>query len=337
VLSNLAGLPLAQLGQQDFETFREFVNLALPDAWEAENWPELILTQERYFRDAYDAATAYVAPTITSSVEVWYPAANRYYQTLRASTGQVPATVSGSVVTENSAYWAESTASYSGDTWLAGTVFTVGRKTLNPQDGRYYQCHTAHTAGGTFDASKFGVLTPFDRYVATAQTGKTVLGEVVRAYDRNPLIFTSTMEYAVQLDDLGAHFQGTFNKVWLQFSRRCPSLTGEPMDVSRAYAVGNQVYWSSDTTDGNFYNVVSAAAAGVTPDTTPASFSLVELPYIFQTFVTLKAFAYYLSGADGQMEKASAQHKRAEEALEGEMDKVWRRQHQVPRISVMTR
>lgn len=317
---------------------RDLINEALANAWEMESWPELILTEERFFRDSYDAAATYAAPTATSAVEVWWPPANRYYQTLRAvPAGQVPATVTGSTVTENSAYWAECASSYSGNTWSTGAVFTVGKKTLNPSDGRYYQCHTAHTAGASFDDTKFGVLTAFDRYVAHEQTGKTALGEVVRAFDKNPRIFRSVTEYAGDIDSVGIHFQAPILKVWLQFSRRCPNLIGSPLDVTQVITADTQYYWAGTQGNGNFYTATADLVAGNTPDSAPGNFSVVEIPYMFGSFIALEAYASFLEGADGQMEKARAMHQRAEEALEGEASKVWRRQHQVPRVQISTR
>jgi hypothetical protein len=69
----------------------------------------------------------------------------------------------------------------------------VGDKARNPSDDVMYQCFTAHTAGATFDATKFGALKSFDRYIAYEQTqagvALTPMDEVKMVTQRNPRVW----------------------------------------------------------------------------------------------------------------------------------------------------
>jgi hypothetical protein len=126
------GLPIGRLLAEDQARIRDFVSLALPVAWESENWPELMRMEQRWFRAFYSSATTYAA-----GAEVFFVATGKYYQSLHsANTGNDPAT--GSTLVENSAHWAECQPDYSADAWVTGTVYSVGDQVQNTADGRIY-------------------------------------------------------------------------------------------------------------------------------------------------------------------------------------------------------
>jgi hypothetical protein len=268
-------------------------------------------------------------------VEVFYPPTGKYYQSLHsANLGNAPAV--GSPLAENSAHWAESARTYSGDDWASAVNYVVGTRVRNPADGQFYQCIVAHTSGGSFDATKFGLLTPFERYISYTQSGKTEIGEVVWAVNKNRRIFTSTTEYAFELTNDGIIIEDEVANVWIEFSIRCPALTGDVFSGTATYVVGQQVYFSSTATKGNFYNCLTNTAAGESPDTAAAKWQLVEIPYIFKTFLAQHAYALWLV-SDGQHDKAAGLKADALEALGREANKLWRRQHQVRRTRIATR
>ncbi len=331
------GQLLTDLQGADFKKLREFANLMLPVAWEMESWPELMRSEQRWFRAFWAVGTAYSAPTSSAAVEVYYPPARRYYQALRASTGEEPATISGSTVTENSAYWAECKSEYSGNDWADATVYAVGTIVRNPDDERYYQCHTGHTSSSSLDGTKFGILTQFERYVSYTQTGKTAISEVTRVTDKNPRVFTAVEEYAFALNQNGVQIVPAVTSVWLEFSIRCPRLFGDTYSTTASYSAGDQIYYSSATTLGNFYDCISSATAGQSPDTHAAKWQVVELPYIFKAYLALAMYATYLQGPDGQLDKAQLVNGQARNALSLEASKLFRRQGQVPRIRIATR
>jgi hypothetical protein len=118
-----------------------FINTRLKDwAWIAWQWPETTLVELRQYRLIYNAATVYPAPTATVAQEVFFPPTGQYYQALRGSTGQVPATLTSGSYATNDAYWAIAGGPYSGPDWLDATAYVVGDIRRNPVNGRFYQC-----------------------------------------------------------------------------------------------------------------------------------------------------------------------------------------------------
>src|SRR4051812_9589338 len=77
----------------------EFITAWTRKGWEWEFWPELTPIEQRQSRAAYSSATAYGAPTSSAAVEVWSPAAQKYYQSLQAGTNHDPATLVSGVWT----------------------------------------------------------------------------------------------------------------------------------------------------------------------------------------------------------------------------------------------
>lgn len=332
--SELGGLDYDNLAVKDFRTLRRGISLALQNGWEAAKWPEWCPIEKRYFRDVYAATTNYPA-----GAEVYYPASNKYYIALRGAgvTGQAPATLSGSTYTTNTAYWAESSTSYSANGWATGTGYAVGNQVYYAVTDAFYQCHTAHTSSGvltpnaTGASERWGVLTALDRYVAYEQTGKTSLAEVFTIWDADPRTDARASEVGFTLNENGAGVLSGPNVVWVEFRRRCPTLTGDDWVSTAIYTANlDQVYFS-----GNFYNCITTTTAGQSPATTPAKWALVEIPWVLRPWLTQAGFASWLRG-DGQTERAIAEMEVAGGLLATAWGKVVRQQGQVRRLSVGT-
>lgn len=251
--------------------------------WEAYKWPEWTVAQARQFRPSWSAAETCGAPTATSAVERYHVRTGKYFQSLRAgNTGNVPMTDAG---VENSVWWAECAGSYSGDDWQTGRVFsaTVGTPEIvrNPDDNRYYQCHTAHTAGATFDAAKFGILTPFRRSIAYEQAGETELGLVHKVLDRDPFIFFGEAQPIEFVLGDQVYVAGSQNVVWVLFGQRPPSWTGDDYNAATSYALAAQVY---DPATGNFYKSRAAGNQG-NPVSDATKWELIPVPYVLQDAV----------------------------------------------------
>lgn len=329
------GMTLGRLLVDDAARLRDFITLSLPIAWEMESWPELMRLEERWFRAFYDAAVTYAAPSLTAAVEVFYPLAGKYYQSLHAANlGNTPAT--GADLLENSAHWAVCATTYGASYWATLTAYALGDKVRNPANGREYQCITAHTSAGSFDGTKFGLLTPFEQYVGYTQSGQAEISEVVWAGNKNRRIFTTAREYPFLLTDKGVQFRDAIASAWIEYSVRCPELTGDVWSNTATYAAGDQVYFSSATVKGNFYVCVTATSAAESPASAPAKWAIIEIPYIFKDFLVNHAFALWLI-ADGQLEKSEALKTTAQNALSREANKLWRRQGQVGRTTIQTR
>lgn len=91
----LAGIKPADLTAEEDTLLNGYINTALKLAWEFYWWPELMRSELRYYRDPYDAATAYVAGD-----EIYYATTGKYYTCILASTGNLPT---------HTTYWEEAT------------------------------------------------------------------------------------------------------------------------------------------------------------------------------------------------------------------------------------
>lgn len=326
-------MTLEDIGTAELALFRSFHDRRLQVAWEIHDWPEVCRTEKRYFRAQWDATKSYAL-----SDERFDLVSGRYFQSLQGANLNHAPTVAG---VENAAWWAECKAAYSGQDWVTGLALALGVQVRNPADGEFYQCVSAHTAGVSFDGTKFGILTVFVRRVEYAQveddgTARTVIGEFLRGTDRDPRVTTKVVELPFELDELGAVFvqaRVSVSFVWLKFRLRRPGLTGSAWDSGTVYTSGRQVYFVDGAGVGNFWTASGTPAAGESPTTTPAKWVVVELPYIFGAYLKEGGYADWLV-SDGQEEKAGAHEGLAEGCLELEADKLQRQGGQVRRLRV---
>ncbi len=259
----------------------EYINQHVRFGWHWDFWPEWLLTQARYYRAAWSSATSYAAPAVGAPVEAFYFPARKYYQSLvAANLNNAPSTLTGGVYVENSAFWAECLSSYTTTLWTANTAYAVGAKVERPEDGQPYQCTVAHTSGASFDATKFGLLTPFNRYVDYEQTGQTVISRVKGVSTRSPLVFpTKYGPLAFSKSDAGVQVGPDAPEVvWVQFQAIPPVFTSTPWAASTGYAVGDLVYNGGET-----YRCTTGHISTSTFDST--KFTLVEFPFLLGDYV----------------------------------------------------
>lgn len=345
-----AGLSFSLLSSANQQNLLGFVNDWTKKGWEWEFWPEWTPIEQRAYRDAYDAAKAYPAPTATTPQEVWDPASQRYYQALQATTGHAPAVVSNGVWVANAPYWADSVMGYRygvpyglavpapfyGSDWAPNTDYTAGPQQIvrNPSDDRYYQCIVTHTSGSTFDATKWGLLTVFERYVALDQTGQTPIGEVRGVYRNNPRTsprFPGPLTFLI--NDKGilpAPMAGVM--VWVEFRRRPPVFTLDAYVGATAYAKDALVYRS---TTGECYQSLQAANSGHTPESSPTWWQKVDFPDRLAEFVKWAAYGDYLRSS-GKTREAAAAEATAYELLSQASDVALASQAQYDRAQVQT-
>jgi hypothetical protein len=308
----------------------EYVNNRIRQGWEQEVWPEWTLIEQRSFRASYASGTAYAAPTASVPVEVFFIAAQKYYQALRATTGNAPATLVAGEYVENSAYWAECASSYSANDWTTGMVFAVGDQARNPDDNRFYQCHTAHTAGAGFDATKFGILTPFDRYVDYDQSGLTPIGQVLGARGRDPRVYSNSYQpVRFALSERGVQFaESAPVQVWLKFRKRPPVFTSSAWVSTTAYVADDLVYYA---TTGECYKALQASTGQLPTNTT--YWERVKFPALLSNFVKRSVMADRLRDLK-QTDRAAIEEDRAFAELANAADREVQGQNE--RIEVMT-
>lgn len=321
----LMGLQAGDLQSEDFALLRQFHDRRLQVAWEIHDWPDLMRLEQRYFRQFYSSATAYVAGD-----ERFYLPTGKYYQALQSSTGQTPANADG---TPHYPYWAECATGYSGDLYAVGTAYTVGTIVRNPVNAYYYICIEDHTAGATLDTSFFARLTEFNRVIDYAQTGQTAIAEVFRMMDRSPNLTTRVSEVPFTISATGYQVHQAIASVWIEYRIRRSALIGATFDEEAVYASGQQALYTDETTGiYNFYNCLETTTAGESPESAPDKWQLVEIPYIFQQYLIQGAYADWLK-ADGQEEKSGANESMAASFLELEADKLHRQQKQTRRLN----
>jgi hypothetical protein len=325
----LAGMQAEDLGAADFALFRTFHDRRLQVAWEIHHWPDLCPIEKRYYRQLYDDATTYAATD-----ERYDLATGKYYQSLHAANVGNDPTVAG---VENSAHWAECKNGYSAGDWLTGTVYAIGDQVKDSLTGLYYQSRTAHTAGATLAgdlAANWGLLTPFNKFVAYEQTGETAIAEYFQATNHDPRITSQLLYYPFWLSQDGAQFAvNAPNALWLYYRIRRDTLTGAAWDSGTTYAADDQVYFAETTGGaGNFFSNINAAA-GESPADEPTKWSLIELPYFLRGYLIQAGYADWLI-SDGQSDKAAAHEQFAQQFLEMEVDKLQRQQQQVRRLHV---
>ncbi len=237
----------------------EYIQGRYEEALARAAWPELTPVELRQYRASYLAANTYAAPTLSpaSVVEVYDPGSGSYYQTLRAvPANETPTTLSGSTYTENSAYWAQCAASYQGDLWATLTVYALGTKVKHPTNGRIYQCHTAHTAGATFDDTMFGLLTPFIQYVSDTQTDSsgaalTIIGQVLGVTQNDPRVDRRrALKVGFRRTPLGTEVPCGPALVYIEFKVRPVTWTSSVYAAATAYVVGNVVYYPNTLSGG---------------------------------------------------------------------------------------
>lgn len=310
--ADFAGLDYETLDAAAKRKLSRAINNRTERAWTFDKWPELVPVEKRSFRATYADDVDYSAPNATTASEVWFPATLKYYQALRATIGNQPATLTAGVWVLNESLWAECASSYSGDDWAPDTDYAVTDVLRNPGNGRFYACHTAHTSGAEFDEAYFGILTPFERYVGLDQAGETPIGEVVRLTGRDPRVFPKAPGVIPhRMGSKGVISLSTvINQVFLEFRLRRPLFDPTPWDTDVDY-VGGEVRYLEST--GECYLALDATSAD-DPSDSPGVWRKLDFPLVLADFVERAAAADILRG-DGQNQKAAAEERTAYEKL----------------------
>lgn len=356
-ITQLLGMvPSRDLNPNRAAALVEYINQRMVEAWRWDFWPEWTVAEQRYYRPLYDATQTVTAGSVgsgnivTGGTEVYFPASGQYYQALQnqAPAAQAPAILTNNVWAENSAWWALSRQSYAsglvtgtlwqnGQTswsptmtpnpatmWTPNTAYVVGQQVTNPNDGNGYQCIAAHTSGASFDATKFGVLFPFNKYVGYEQTqGSTALtpiDEVKGVWRRNPRVFTNNPgPLGWSPSDAGVQVEWKApNMVWVEFRLRPPVFTASIWSSTTAYAAGALVY--APATSGECY-VALAATTGAEPSANPALWKRQVMPAVTASYVKRAAFADALKDQK-QTDRAAEELQEAQQEIMDAWDRL---------------
>lgn len=329
--------PSRDLNTQQSAKLTDYANDRLKEGWRWDFWPEWTVSQQRFYRDVYDASR-----TVSAGDERYFIASQAYYQALQAQSpaAQAPATLVGSTWTENSAWWAVCASSYTASDWATGVNYVVGNQVRNGADGEYYQCITAHTSGGVFDSTKFGRLKAFDRYVAYEQVQQgvslTPIDEVAGVSKKNPRVWRSSpgwLDFTPSDNGIqvGRGWQSTPpNVVWVTFRLRPPEFNSTLWSASATYAAGDVRYYP---TTGECYKAIQAGTNHLPTDA--AFWQKIDFPAAIASYVKRAVFADGLKDQK-QTDRAAAELIEAQNELADACDRALAQQGQFERASVQT-
>ena len=92
--------------------------------------------------------------------------------------------------------------------------------------------------------------------------------------------------------------------VYLNYRKGCPNYSGTAYSAMATYAVNDQILFTNSAGVMDFWKCVVATTAGQSPDTTPTSWQVLQLPEFLFQYVVFASYADYLR-MDAQMEKAA--------------------------------
>ena len=329
-----AGVDAENISTTEFLTWRRFAKRRLEVAWRYHYWPDLEQVEQRFYRDAYNPSLTYaqaIAGVDNFANEVYWPLTGQYFVALTTVPGATPPTDANGVV--DAAHWAV-TQQFAIQPDPAGTQYSQPVANVLPFDltvtynqgdraqyaANVYQLFAA-TATGVLptDGTQWGLIPPFEPTVLYAQTGQTPMGIVEECFSANPNTTTRGNTLDWKLTEKGVNVMTRIAYAWIQFRRQCPKLNGTVLDPSATYAAGQQVYFSSATTPGNFYTALALTTAGQTPDNTPTSWTVIELPRIFHRYLVLGMAADWQKYVVGTNPEAEPQAQLAQAMAEEEL------------------
>jgi hypothetical protein len=174
--------------------------------------------------------------------------------------------------------------------------------------------------------------------------------EILAVYTKNPQETTQAVQVPYQIYD-----SGSVRKIiigngivsgWYLYRKDCIALEGELYSPTVVYYQGVQVYFDSGSGTGtytpvlgkphagNFYTcTVVSTTVGQNPNTHPASWTKIEIPYIFSAFMAWGAAANWLV-SEGQIQEAPVIEAKAKEVIEQEYDKFLNQQGQYGKLNI---
>ena len=293
---------------------QRFIYARLKRAWEPSGgwwWPDSMRVEERFYHADYAAGTAYTLGSF-----VYFPATQRYYQALVSTTGNAPATLSGTTYVLDTARWIAAQTAYSGSDWANGTVYALATIVRNPANGRFYVCFSAHTASSSLDTTKFALLTLLPVVISLDQTGKTAIGVVKTATQTDPRLSARPVRVDFQLSADGVQLVGDTLpvSVWIAFQVRPPVLAGATWSATPTYAAGATVYYASTAEEGDFWTANVSTTAGQDPEDTPGKWDRESFPAFLREYCAQGACADWLR-SQGQRDAALLEEGQAEDLL----------------------
>jgi hypothetical protein len=112
----------------------------------------------------------------------------------------------------------------------------------------------------------------------------------------------------------------TTSPTFIYYRKATPDYTGDTYDAALTYAVGDQIYFTNSDGSTDYYRCVVATSAGQSPTTTPASWSVREIPEPLFWPSVWYAYADWLT-SDGQADKATGAQANAQQKVDEAADR----------------
>lgn len=147
-------------------------------------------------------------------------------------------------------------------------------------------------------------------------------GGLFDVWPNNPLTCVPSVRWNYQPTYQGINLIGcqTAAPTWLYYRYQRPLFSGATFDPAATYAPNKQVYFASSSGDSNYYVCLIQTTAGQSPDTTPASWQIIQIPYVFFEYCVYNAYGDWLQ-VEGQTAKAVAMYGYAQSCIDDENDK----------------
>lgn len=184
-------------------------------------------------------------------------------------------------------------------------------------------------------ANEWEVATNYERVISFDQPGQTPISEVLGVSNDDPEVNEKAGAVNYVLSGGGIAFgESAPAEVWVTFSRRAPEFTVVPWSAATNYVAGDLVYYAAAQ------DCFRCAEANVntpppTGDTSNAHWTRQEFPHELGLYVKHGAKADALE-EDNNVESAYQSERRAQKALEDELEKLLVKQGQVSGWDVRT-
>jgi len=211
--------------------FRTYIGLALTQAWEFYNWPEMREYSKEYFAPPYGGGTNYNTGNF-----VYFTTEAKYYQRVGASGSGIDPATNGIL---NASTWAEAKNEWTNAlTYDNAAAYIVGDVVFYARAELYYQCILA-TSGGNVpgNAIYWSVLIPFYRTLSLTHDAEGAartneIGEVLSITHFDPRLLVTDTNVNYSYTSAGIVVDDEIPYVWLKRTQSPPLSTSLGVSVT---------------------------------------------------------------------------------------------------------
>lgn len=236
-LSDELGWNADNLDAPQWNAARRAISKALTECWEEHAWRETVRVELRRFHPDYDPAA-----TVAAGEFRYHPPSDTYYQALRQTIGNPPASqnLEGTWETDN-AYWIEAQRSFDAQDWEAALAYVPGEIVYDPENYTVHACHTATTPGTPpADTDYWGEISELRPLIPYTAAGRHPIGRVLALTRLNPRSRCTGIDLVWEETDEGIAIPcPTLTGAWVRFQQRPNTFTGTFWDDGAMYEPGD--------------------------------------------------------------------------------------------------